>query len=84
MDKEARISRAIQIITNHKDFIEAYRKSPHSFTRNRKLSFGIVVGTTLRLARKSLQIECNLMGDRMNTEPVSKQAFSKARYNIRH
>lgn len=84
MDKEARVTRAIQLVINHRQFIEMYRKNPRVFTRSRKLSFGIVVGTILQLAKKSLQIECNLMGDRMNTEPVSKQAFSKARYNIRY
>lgn len=84
MDKEAQVTRAIQLVINHRQFIEMYRKGPQAFTRSRKLSFGIVVGTLLQLAKKSLQIECNLMGDRMNTEPASKQAFSKARYNIRH
>lgn len=59
-----------------------HRKHPSCFTRQRKLTFDRVVGTILSLAKKSLQIECNLLGDRVMDEPASKQAFSKARHNI--
>ncbi len=63
-------------------FIAEHRSSPSAFTRKRKLTFAIVVSTILQLAKKSMQIECNLIGERLMAEPASKQAFSKARYNI--
>ncbi len=34
------------------------------------------------MAKRSLQIECNLIGEYLKTTPVSKQAFSKARYKM--
>ena len=63
-------------------FVAAHRKRDEAFTRQRKLTFANVICTILRLAKKSLQIECNLLGDRLVSEPASKQAFSKARHNI--
>lgn len=60
----------------HKDF--------GSFTRNRKLSFEPVAGMILRMVKTSTQIACNWLGDFMNTDPVSKQAFSQARQKMRH
>ena len=63
-------------------FIAEHRSSPSAFTRKRKLTFAIVASTILQLAKKSMQIECNLIGERLMAEPASKQAFSKARYNI--
>ncbi len=64
------------------DFISTHRRSPKAFTRNRKLPFGTVVSTILQLAKRSLQIECNLLGESLMIESPSKQAFSKARYNL--
>lgn len=64
------------------DFISTHRRSPKAFTRNRKLPFGTVVSTILQLAKRSLQIECNLLGETLMIESPSKQAFSKARYNL--
>lgn len=84
MSKEIRVVTRIQISLTDPDFIDAHRKYSGAFSRNRKLSFGTIVSTILQLAKRSLQIECNLLGDRLMSEPASKQAFSKARYNIRY
>lgn len=66
-------------------FINRHRRSSTFFCRRRKLSFSVIVGTLIQLVKQSLQIVCNQLGDffRM-TEPVSKQAFSKARYKLSH
>ena len=74
----------IQSTIANPEFASKHRYSPQAFTRNRKLPFGTVVSTILQLAKRSLQIECNLLGDREMSDPASKQAFSKARYKIRY
>lgn len=68
---------------NDSKFIERHRRFPKAFTRLRKLTFAIVSAMIIQLITRSLQIECNLLADRLDMdEPVSKQAFSKARYKI--
>lgn len=62
-------------------FQEEHRKG-QSFTRTRKLPFPIVMGMVLRMVKTSIQITCNWLGDLMETEPVSKQAFSQARHRL--
>lgn len=74
----------IQSTIVNTQFISQHRYSPKAFTRSRKLPFGTVVSTILQLAKRSLQIECNLLGEREMTDPASKQAFSKARYKVRY
>lgn len=63
-------------------FQDKHKHSPTAFTRNRKLSFLSVIGMILRMVKQSLQIVCNWLGDFTETEPASKQAFSKARQKI--
>lgn len=82
MKKVSLITAKIQQTIANTEFISTHRYSPTAFTRNRKLPFGTVVSTILHLAKRSLQIECNLLGDREMTDPASKQAFSKARYKV--
>lgn len=82
MNRATLISKKIQYLITDDIFISVHRKCPKAFTRNRKLPFGIVVTTILQLAKRSLQIECNLIGERQVSEAASKQAFSKARYNL--
>lgn len=80
-----RSNRTITVLHNmihSAEFVMRHRKNSTAFTRQRKLTFATVVSVILRLARKSLQIECNLLGDQQMMEPASKQAFSKARHNI--
>lgn len=76
------VAAKIQSTIAHPEFISKHRNSLKAFTRNRKLPFGTVVSTILQLAKRSLQIECNLLGEREMSDPASKQAFSKARYKI--
>ena len=82
MNRASQVAATIQTMISDAEFISKHRKTPKAFTRNRKLPFGIVVSTILQLAKRSLQIECNLLGERQMTESVSKPAFSKARYNL--
>ena len=72
----------IKSTLRNEDFIKRHRISPQNFTRVRKLSFGATVGMLMQLAKKSLQIECNLLFAEINEDLVSKQAFSKARYKV--
>ena len=62
-------------------FQERHKESK-SFTRNRKLTFPVITGMVLRMVKTSVQIACNWLGKLMETEPVSKQAFSQARQKI--
>jgi hypothetical protein len=64
-------------------FQSQYKRRSSDFLRNRIFSFGTVVGMLLRMVRSSLQIDCNFMGDLVNQEPASKQAFSQARAKLR-
>ena len=63
-------------------FQSKHKSSPRAFLRNRKLTFKTVVGTILRMVKKSLQVTCNWLGELVNDEPPSKQAFSQARKKI--
>ena len=56
-----------------------------AFTRKRKLGFGIVVGMLLNSLTKSLQIELDDFFEVVlaSDETVSKQAYSKARQNVK-
>ena len=76
------VAAKIQSIITTPEFISKHRNCPKAFTRNRKLPFGTVVSTILQLAKRSLQIECNILGEREMSEPASKQAFSKASLSL--
>lgn len=70
-------------LIHDKHFIDLHKRGLDSFTRYRKLPFATVVATLTHLCKRSLQIECNLLGDILDMQqPASKQAFSKARYKI--
>lgn len=67
-----------------KAFQSTHRVNGNCFTRDRKLPFPVVFSMILKLVKKSLGIECELMEASEFKIPPSKQAFSKARYKIRH
>jgi hypothetical protein len=64
------------------EFIHRHRLSPKDFTRNRFLSFVKVMAFLFKMAKKSLQIECNFFAELTEEDPVTKQAMSKARKKI--
>ena len=64
-------------------FIAAHRLNSSAFVRRRKLPFDRIASTLIHLAKNSLQIVCNKLGDYFQMEvPASKQAFSQARLNL--
>jgi hypothetical protein len=63
-------------------FQNKHKVQSNAFIRNRKLTLPTVIGMLLRMVKKSIQINCNWLGDLMETEPASKQAFSQARQKI--
>jgi hypothetical protein len=65
-------------------FQSSVRIGEKSFSRKRKLPFPLVISMLLRLVKKSLAIECELLSLDPEHIPPSKQAFSKARYKISH
>lgn len=71
-----------------KIYLKLFQKShtigENSFTRNRKLPFPVVFSMILKLVKKSLGIECELLEPCSSKIPPSKQAFSQARYKIRY
>lgn len=72
---------SIRALSYEPSFQGEHRKG-RAFTRTRKLTFPIMVGMILRMVKTSIQITCNWLGDSMETEPVSKQAFSQARQRL--
>lgn len=76
-----------QLIKNVKDLIaSASFKEKHciektAFTRNRKLSFQVIMYFVLSLPQKSLTTELDLFFGEKNRS-ISKQAFSKTHYKI--
>jgi len=82
MHRSIQLSTKIQYFINNREFIDSHKKISGAFTRSRKLTFATVVSTILHLAKRSLQIECDLLGERQMSDPASKQAFSMARYKI--
>jgi hypothetical protein len=66
------------------EFMIKSRVRPEYFTRKSPLDFKTMMLQTMKLVKKSMQIEINNLFDELNKETVvSKQAFSKARQKIR-
>ena len=84
MNKGVKLLKMIKQLICCQEFQKNYKNSESNFTRNRKLTFEKVFTTILKLIKKSLPIECELLEENLSKIPASKQAFSKARYNIKH
>ena len=65
-------------------FLKSHRMSESDFTRERKLNFMTMIFSILKLLKKSLQIECELLESDPKVLSASKQAFSKSRYKVQH
>lgn len=65
-------------------FQNSHKIEENSFTRSRKLPFATIFSMILKAIKKSLSIECELLEPDELIIPPSKQAFSKARYKIKH
>ena len=74
----------IKEVIYSQNFLDKHKINSKFFTRRRKLEFATVVTTILKLAKKSLQLECELLEPDVHKLPPSKQAFSKARYKFSH
>jgi hypothetical protein len=83
MTKQKNAITTIVSLSNDESFQERHKEA-NAFTRNRKLPFQTVIGMILRMVKTSTQIACNWLGNLMNMEPASKQAFSQARHKLRH
>ena len=59
-----------------------FRKRAKDFTRNRLLTFSILITFILNLIRKSLQAELNNFMKILPLKPISKQTFSAARKKL--
>lgn len=84
MQKGKNLILQIKNIIYSKAFQRIHCVGKNSFTRTRKLPFTTVFSMILKLVKKSLGIECELMDPLTCKVPPSKQAFSKARYKICH
>jgi hypothetical protein len=65
-------------------FIRDHKVQEKYFTRRRMLTFERIAFTILKLITKSLQIECEFLELDPKKASPSKQAFSKARYKMKH
>jgi hypothetical protein len=65
-------------------FKERHRRCEKDFTRQRVLSFGLVLVLVLRNSVKSLQLVVNEAVNLLNYEPVTASAYSQARYKLKH
>ncbi|MDR0301849.1 MAG: IS4 family transposase [Treponema sp.] len=77
--------RRISEYLNSDETVKRRRTHEKAFTRKRKLSFSVVVGMLLNSLTKSLQIEVDDFFEYVLTsvDTVSKQAYSKARQNVK-
>lgn len=76
------VLQSLATLIHDEAFQTKHKKSKTAFTRNRKLNFSAITGMILRMIKNSLQIACNWLGDLVDSEPASKQAFSQARQKI--
>lgn len=67
-------------------FIDAHKASPQAFTRNRVLTFRVLVVMLLRKGIKSLQLSLNEFIPKLGlpTLSVTNMAYSKARRKLKH
>lgn len=82
MTPSAELLNYIESLIHLESFKSKHILRKEDFTRNRTLTFPLVIAHLLNGSKKSLQIECNLLGDLLNHQPVSKQALSLARYKL--
>lgn len=83
MKKGLQLIQGIRQLLNDSEFIKRSKVHSKDFVRSRKLVFSCVIIMLLRLMKRSLMIECELMSPQPNIIPPSKQAFSKARYKLK-
>lgn len=85
MNKSEYVISSIQEQVMEESFKETYRQSPKSFTRNRILGFLDLIALQLSRIVRSLAIELNdFLEVKNSSSTYSKQAFSKARKNLKH
>jgi hypothetical protein len=87
MEKSSIISTKGKTIIKSKETVVRNRMNKTDFTRNRKLNFQNAVGIMLNLLKRTLQIEIDdfyeYVLDEDGDVTITKQAFSKARQNIK-
>lgn len=66
------------------EFKRLYRMTEQAFTRDRCLTFALVMVVILRKSVKSLQLVMNEVMAQLEMPPVSASAFSQARYKLKH
>lgn len=75
--------KSIKEIVESESFLEKARNTEVAFTRNRKMPFCDIVYFMISSARRALQTELEKYFSQKGCEPVSRQAYSKTRENIR-
>mgnify|MGYP006284592717 CR=1 FL=1 len=61
-----------------------YRMTETAFTRDRCLTFALVMVIVLRKSMKSLQLVMNEVTTWLDMPPITASAFSQARYKLKH
>jgi len=84
MDKKTHAVETSRVLIFSDTFRQLYRMTDKAFSRNRCLTFALVVVLILRKSVKSLQLVLNELMVWMNEPPVSASAFSQARYKLQH
>ena len=70
-------------IIHSQEFLEKAKTKESAFSRNRKLSFCDIISFMITTNKKCLQTELNIFCKKTGRDSVSRQAFSKARENIK-
>ena len=68
---------------NSEEFKERAKLKKSSFTRNRKMPFCDIMSFMITAGRRNLQKELEIFSKKVGKNMISRQAFSKARENIR-
>jgi len=86
MSKALSVIERTKRLLNDDSFIADHRCNPVFFTRNRTLTFCILIILMLRKSLKSVQLVLNEFFDRMNTGliTVTSSAFTQARSKMLH
>ena len=85
----ANLSKLIEKIIKDPDFVDRHRTTPQSFTRDRILSFHILVLFLINFIKGSYQDELdnffkNIKGYKVARRIVTKSALSRARKKLKH
>lgn len=78
-----KVTEKLKEIIHSEEFLIKAKAKESAFSRNRKLSFCDIISFMITTSKRCLQTELNIFCKKTGRDSVSRQAFSKARENIK-